>query len=379
MQTIRAELRKVAFLLPSLEGGGAERVYLNIANHFVASGLEVDMVLADRRGPFLERLDDRVRVVALSSRWKPGSVLALARYLRQEPPEILLPAMDIMNVAALFARTLSRSAVPIVVTSHLHMSMQVTGRRRLKDRVVSWLARALYRKAEAVVAVSEGVAKDLSARTGIPGDVIEVIHNPVDLQAIRSAAEQAPDHPWAMPGQPEFLVSIGRLVPQKDYPTLLQAFARVNHRGDLRLIILGEGPERPVLEAMAEELGLGRWVSFPGFSENPFSILSQASALVLSSRWEGFGLVLVEALACGCPVITTDCRSGPREILDGGRFGTLVPVGDPDALARAIELRNSRGRDPSQLRKRAEAFRVEAVAEKYLQVLKRAASQARRD
>jgi glycosyltransferase involved in cell wall biosynthesis len=128
---------------------------------------------------------------------------------------------------------------------------------------------------------------------------------------------------------------------------------------------------------MAEDLGLGKVVSFPGFSANPYPILSQASALVLSSRWEGFGLVLVEALACGCPVISTDCRSGPREILDGGRFGTLVPVGDPDALARAMEMRNSAGSDPSQLRKRAEAFRVESVAERYLEVLKRAASLAR--
>ncbi len=364
------ELKRVSFLLPSLEGGGAERVYVTIANQLVRWGLDVDMVLAANRGTFLEELDPRVRVVDLSVRSKPGSLPALARFLHEEPPDVLLSAMDIMNVVALLARTLGRSTVPTVVTSHLHMSNQLAGRRRFKDRVVSWLARRLYRRAEAIVAVSEGVADDLAGRTGISRSCIEVIQNPVDIPKVQEAALEDPEHPWASSGQLELLVSIGRLVPQKDYPTLLRAFAMVKARQGLRLLILGEGPERRTLEALSEELGISDTVSLPGFVRNPYSFLGRAVSLVLPSRWEGFGVVLVEALACGCPVISTDCQSGPREILENGRFGTLVPVGDPGALAEAIEGRHAASWDPADLKRRAEDFRVEAVARKYLTVMK---------
>jgi len=230
----------------------------------------------------------------------------------------------------------------------------------------------LYPQAHNIVAVSQGVAEDLSTLIQLSPDRVTVIYNPVITPNLLEQALAPLTHPWFEREQPPVILGAGRLSLQKDFPTLLRAFALVRQHRPARLVILGEGEERANLERLAIELGIQNDVSMPGFVDNPFAFMAKASVFVLSSAWEGFGNVLVEALACGCPVVATDCRSGPREILDNGRYGRLVPVGDHEALAKAIleTLDNPDFPADRQTRiQRAMEFSVDAAVDKYLKVL----------
>jgi glycosyltransferase involved in cell wall biosynthesis len=195
-----------------------------------------------------------------------------------------------------------------------------------------------YPWADGIIVVSNGVRDDMARVTKIPSERITVIYNPSVVRDEVWEKAQAPlDHPWLKPGQPPVIIAVGRLQIQKDYPTLFSAFAQVRKRLPARLLILGEGRERGSLEELVRKLGLENDVSMPGFVMNPYAYMARASLFVLSSRWEGLPTVLIEALCCGTSVVSTDCPSGPREILKGGEYGRLVPVGDVDALAQAIE------------------------------------------
>jgi glycosyltransferase involved in cell wall biosynthesis len=235
------------------------------------------------------------------------------------------------------------------------------------------LARWLYPWADLIVAVSHGVAKDLAA-LGVRRPAT-VIYNGLDLAEVARLAAADPMHPWLDPGAPPVILAAGRLAPQKDYPTLLRAFHLVRAQRPCRLVILGDGPLWPELRQMARELpSIGTYrpaldIAFAGHAHNPFAYMARASCFVLSSAWEGFGLVLAEALSCGCPVVSTDCRSGPREILDGGRYGRLAPVGDVEALAEAIEATLDAPPDRGVLKRRAAEFSAEAMVERYLQAI----------
>ncbi len=360
---------RIAIFLPSLEGGGAERVYINLANRFVASGLPVDMVLVWARGPYLSELDARIRVVDLAVRSKVQTIPALARYLRRDPPQVLLSAMDISNVAALLARQLSGRRVRVVVSCHVHLSSQAKHGQRLHDRALPWLARLLYPGADRIVAVSRGVAEDLAKLLKRPIERIDVIYNPIAVDTVRAQAAAKAGHPWLREGEPPVLLSVGRLIPQKDYPTLFRAVAKVRQNRAVRLIVLGEGPERAALEQLADQIGISDILAMPGFVDNPFAYMRQARLFVLASRWEGFGLVIIEALACGCPVLSTDCPSGPAEILERGKHGRLAPVGDVDAMARAIEESLDAPVDSEGLVMRARDFDLDRIARMYLDTL----------
>jgi glycosyltransferase involved in cell wall biosynthesis len=226
-----------------------------------------------------------------------------------------------------------------------------------------------YRGADTVVAVSGGVAQDLSRFGRLPGGKIRVIHNPVFDPAISALAQEAPTHPWFEPKGPPIVLAAGRLHRQKGFDVLLEAFAIARSEVDCRLVILGEGPERAALLARAERLGLSYDIDLPGFCANPFALMSRAGAFVLSSRWEGFPNALVEAMACGAPVIATDCPSGPHEILKGGEIGSLVPVDDARALGHALLFTLLSQPDTSQTRARAHSFSVTAAADQYLEAL----------
>jgi glycosyltransferase involved in cell wall biosynthesis len=230
-----------------------------------------------------------------------------------------------------------------------------------------YLIRKSYPSADGIIAVSSGVADDLAEATGIPRESIDVIYNPVVTPEVATASREAVDHPWLAPGEPPVVMGIGRLTPKKDFTTLLQAFAEVRREVPARLMILGEGPERAVLEGLVRTLDLAANVALPGFVGNPYAYLARASLFVLSSRWEGLPTVLIEAMFCGAPVVSTDCPSGPREILNGGRYGRLVPVGDLAALAQAITAGitgNIQPAPPESWR----AFELGVVADRYLEM-----------
>jgi glycosyltransferase involved in cell wall biosynthesis len=362
----------IAFFLPSLCGGGAERVVVNLAQGISERGIRVDLVLAAAEGPLLDQVPPAVRVVDLRAPRAIRSLAPLAGYLRRERPRVLVSSMGHANLIAVWAARLAGGVTPVVVTEHNTLSQETQHQRRLVGRLWPHLLRTFYPWANAVVAVSHGAADDLARTSGLPRDRVEVVYNPVITPTMMALARQAPDHAWFAPGQPPVILGVGRLTRQKDFSTLVLAFAEVRRRRTVRLIILGEGEERPTLEAMVRELGLAQDVALPGFRDNAAAYMAGSEVFVLSSAWEGLPTVLIEALAAGARVVSTDCPSGPREILQEGRLGALVPVGDAAALAAAIleALERPPGAVPVDA---LTPFTRDASVDHYLRVIDKAA------
>ncbi len=363
----------VAFLLPNLAGGGVERVVLNLSAALVAAGRSVEVVLLRAEGELLASLDKRVRVVELGVTVPSDALFvlglpALTRYLRARPPRVLYSGMTSLNVMALWARRRSRAATAVVVSEHVPVSVNATT-HPLK-RLLPAIVRRAYPHADAIVAVATALADDLARVARIPRERIDVVYNPVVTPRLLTQAQQPPEHPWFADDAP-IVLGIGRLTPQKDFVTLIEAFALLRARRQCRLLILGEGEQRAELEALVRQRGLEEHVALPGFVPNPASYLGHADAFALSSRYEGLAVVLIEALACGCPVVSTDCLSGPDEILESGRYGRLVPVADPRALADALDATLEAPLPAETLRERAAAFTVEAIAPRYTAIFDR--------
>jgi glycosyltransferase involved in cell wall biosynthesis len=299
-------------------------------------GYPVDLVVAAAEGVFLYELPRTVRLVDLHAPRVLRSLWPLAGYLRQARPRALISSMSHANVVAIWASRLARRHTRVIATVHNTMSQSTPQQGRLAGGLWPHLLRTFYPWASAVVAVSEGAADDLARTSGLPRERVQVVYNPVITPAMQALARQSPNHPWFHAGQPPVVLGVGRLTRQKDFPTLIRAFAMVRKCRTARLMILGEGEERPRLSSLVDELGLAEDVALPGFRENAAAYMSGAALFVLSSAWEGLPTVLIEALAAGTRVVSTDCPSGPREILQNGRLGALVPVGDVSALARAM-------------------------------------------
>ena len=411
----------IVILIHRMGGGGAEKVAVNLLKGFVNQGLKVDLVLLWKEGVFLNHIPSQVRVINLNAptnlypyrwhrllkflwkrhlssfdldcflklnaisakiafyfrgmsamypAWINTIALRLANYLRENRPYALLAILPIPNIIALKARQFANTTFRLIVNEQntLSLALQINLRRQF----IEWCVKTFYPKADIIVAVSQGVAEDLIQNYGVPEEKVKIIFNPIATEELFELLKQPASHPWFEREQPPIILGVGRLTRQKDFPALLRAFSLVRQVRPAKLLILGEGEERANLERLAIELGIQNDVSMPGFVDNPFAFMSKASVFVLSSAWEGFGNVLVEALACGCPVVATDCRSGPREILDNGRYGRLVPVGDYEALAKAIleTLDNPDFPATKEERiQRALEFSLDAVVEKYLQVL----------
>lgn len=358
----------IALLIPELNGGGAQRVVANLANVFAERGLRVDVVVARAEGPLLADLSPSVRLVDCSSR-KIGQFLhRTTKYLRAERPRAMLTTLRDANIVGPLARLLAGARTRVVVREANTLAQ---GQRRggIRQAVLTGLMRTAYRSADHIVANSRATADDL-VRFGLASaGAVQVIHNPLDIAEIRRAAAEPLDHPWFVCGSSPVILGVGRLVPQKDFTTFLQAVALVRRVRDVRAMILGDGPLRSELENEVSRLGLQGSVQMPGFVKNPHRYFSRASVFALSSRWEGFGNVMVEALAVGTPVVATDCPGGPSEILAQGEFGELVLPGDAHALAEAIDRCLSTTPDRERLRARAEAFDVDGIATSYLRSL----------
>jgi glycosyltransferase involved in cell wall biosynthesis len=379
---VTTDPRHLALVLSDLGGGGAQRRMLTLARAFADRGHRVDVVVTSSEGPFRTELSPAVRLVPLASRGARlrgiasrrgprvlASFAALARYFATERPDAVLSTSNPANLACLWARTRARVSLPVVVSVNVHLSAATGERQRAWGPLLRTLVRRAYAKADAIVANSQGVADDLVRSASVPPERIAVIHNPVDVTAIRERAREPVEHPWTAPGGPPLVLAVGKLKLQKDFPTLLRAFARVRAAQPARLVILGEGEERHRLERLARELGVAADAALPGFVTNPFAWMARAAVLVHPSAWEGFSNVLCEALACGCPVVSTDCPGGSGEILDHGAIGPLVPVGDDRALADAILALLSDPPDPERLRARVARFSVDAAVDRYLDVV----------
>lgn len=327
---------RVAIFTSSMGGGGAQRSMLRLAGGLAERGYAVDVVLARAEGHYRGELSDAVRVVGLNVKRLLLAVPPLVRYLRRERPAALLSSLDYVNVVALWARRLAGVATRTIVNEQNTLSLAVAHASRWRTRTMPVLIHRFYPWADGIVAVSHGVADDLAQVARLRRDAIQVIHNPVVTARLKAMSEEPVDHPWFRPGEPPVLVALGRLVPQKDFAALIRAFAGARRARPARLLILGDGPERQALESLAAACGVERDVQLPGWIVNPYPHMRRSRVFVLSSRWEGLPTVLIEALFCGLRVVSTDCPSGPREILDNGRHGLLVPVGGVDELRVAM-------------------------------------------
>lgn len=361
----------VSVFLPALAGGGAERAMMHLAQGFAERGLKTDLVVAEAEGAYLSKIPAGVRLVDLQARSPVvvSKTFALRRYLQQERPEALFSALDIASSATL-ARRLAGVPTQVVMCVQTNLSQQFRDHQpHTFGRVRPQLVRLMYPWADALVAASAGVAADVARMTHMSPDRVRVIYNPVVTPEVMAKTQEPVDHPWFAPGEPPVLLGVGRLVSQKDFPTLIRAFARVRQERPARLMILGEGEDRAQLEALVRSLNLEADVALPGFAENPYAYMAQASVFVLSSIFEGFGNVVAEALAAGTPVVSTDCESGPAEILENGRYGRLTPTRDPEAIARAVLQTLDEPRNSPELIARAQSFSVANITDQYLQVL----------
>ena len=360
----------IAIVLHDLRGGGAERACLRLAGGLAARGRRVHLVLVRGGGAYESEIPPGPRVTILGSRRVVHAIPALAAWLRREQPAAVLSALTHMNVATLAAARLSGTRARIAVSERNQISAKAAGARTPWQKLLYRAVPLAYRAASDVIAVSGGVARDLAQFGALPCDRIHVIHNPVFSDELELQSAILPDHPWFAPDGPPIVLAAGRLHRQKGFDTLIRAFARTRAEVDCRLVILGEGDDRAALEDQARQLGLAYDIDLPGFCANPFALMARAGAFVLSSRWEGFPNALVEAMACGAPVIATDCPSGPREILEGA--APLVPVDDVDAMAAALTATLRMRPDTAPTRARARGFSVSAAADRYLQLLERA-------
>lgn len=355
----------ISIFLSDLRGGGAEKVAVNIANSFVQRGYAVDIVLLSAKGEFIDNLDPKIRVVDLKVQRMRWALISLLRYFRQVRPSAFLACMWPLTVIALWARMLTRTSTRLVVSEHTTWSQS----ELLQRLSIGWQARTsmhhFFPKADGIVAVSKGAADDLANFASLQRSSISFIYNPIvaNLPSLEYLPPAAPSAWWK--GSHRRVLAVGTLKPIKDYHTLLNAFAALRQQIDARLLILGEGECRAALEAHARRLGIADSVFMPGFVKEPAPYFRHADLHVLSSTGEGFGNVIVEALAEGTPVVSTDCPSGPREILCDGQFGRLVPVGDVDGLAAAMQASLTSKHDRAALIARALDFSIEKAVDQY--------------
>jgi len=356
---------RISFFLPNLQPGGAERVFVTLANHF-AGLTKVDLVLCNSQGALLTEVSPQVQLVDLGARNEYYSLIPLMKYLNQNSPDVLLSTLDLSSIIAVLAKKLSNSQTGLII--RLASTISIQERSRAKKKTEQFLMKRLFPYANAIVAVSQGVAQDFMEYTGNAGDKIRVIYNPAVSQKLFEQAEMPVTHPWLVEHDLPVILAVGRLARAKNYPLLVRAFAALQPDIPSRLLILGEGDERSHIEDLARSLGVIDRVEMPGFDPNPFASMKKADCFVLSSDYEGLPNVLIQAMACGCPVISTDCPSGPREILAGGQYGHLVPVGDEGSLLEAMRrsLGGDRRKPPETWMRQ---FELDHVAEQYWRLI----------
>jgi glycosyltransferase involved in cell wall biosynthesis len=391
--------------------GGVQKIFGILANGLVSDHNQVEVVVYKNEGPWRRHLDPRVSVLELTPGHNLGARLAalqseprllaqlcrpillaprasetlkyltsLADYLKQRRPASLLAATPYINIEAVLARSLAHSHARLVLSERTHLTESVLScsqrkNRRWHRRHIGPLIREAYNKADAIIAISQGVADDL-AGIGVDSDKIHVVYNPVIGPDFADRLNQPASHPWANDKSVPLLLFVGRLAPQKDLPTLVTALAIVLRRRPVRLLLVGGSGEPSKFEMqqrrifdLASQLSVREYIDVIGFEDNPVPYMRECSVFVLTSRFEGFGNVLVEALAAGAAVVSTDCPSGPSEILDGGRFGKLVPVGDAEALAVALlEALDCPG-DKAGRHSWLQRFRSDAGIEQYKDII----------
>ncbi len=361
--------KRLAVFLATSGHSGVDRIMKTLLPSIADRGIRVDFLHVAGHGPCIEGNQTDLRVIELGASHSFTSLLPLIRYLRREKPDAILSDKDRVNQVAIIAKCLSGIDAKIAVRYGQTVS------KRLKNRpgwqkISHFLSmKYLYRRAEAIVAPSKGAALDLSNFTRIPVEKITVIPNPIDPGRIRILAGEPLDHQWFHSKKCPIIIGLGELTHRKGFDSLIRAFAILKRKKPARLFLMGKGRGKEKLEKLCRELGLENDVEFAGYKENPFPFLAGADLFVQPSRYEGFGMALLEALALGIPVVATDCPSGPREILQDGRFGRLVPVEDHEAMADAMQESLSSPSDPEYLLQATNPYSLDRVTDRYLDIL----------
>ena len=359
---------RIAFFLPNLYGGGAQRVGINLLKGMVEyENIDLDLILGIAEGPYLDKIPQGVNTIDLGVRRTIQGLMPLRNYLNTIRPIALLSHMNYVNAIALLAK--GTTTVDTKIIGVEHNTLSASSPRSFSDKTVVWLMKLLYPHAAKIVGVSQGVSKDLEVELGLKKGLVQTIYNPVIDSELLAKAEETVEHPWLQSNRDPVFLAVGRLTQQKDFANLIKAFAVVRAKRPAKLIILGEGELRGELEALIASLGIAENVSLPGFVNNPYAFMKRADVFTLSSQWEGLPTVLIEAMACGCSVVSTDCPSGPEEILASGKYGQLVPIKDTQALGRGMltALENPISKDI--LKQRSLIFSTEQIVPQYLDLL----------
>ena len=406
---------RIAFLLDNLSGGGAEKVILNLAAGFARLGYQVDLLVCKAEGVLRNYIPAGVNLIPLqpvsSARGTAAAMFAdpagyreilgtivsrkklpkafryipaISRHLKQSSVALLVSALPKSNINAVLAQRMSGTDTRVVLGAHIHLSAQdseAMSRGKSRIRALRPMMRRYYRQANVVVAVSKGVARDTREYLDLPEDTVSTIYNPVAAKEIVGLSEELPEHAWFENRDVPVVLGIGRFVKQKNFPLLVRAFAELRKKRRVRLVLLGgddssceQTRHKAELEELAAELGVAEDLDMPGYKENPYPYFRRASVFALSSQFEGFGNVLVEALFCGCPVVSTDCPSGPAEILRDGEFGRLVSVDDAQGMADALDAMLEEKIDSRVLRARGEEFSVDQAVDNYNKLFNRLVS-----
>ncbi len=343
---------------------------LNIANGLAAKGLEIDLVLVQTKGEYVEQISTQVNLVELSCSRLISALPSLASYLRKNRPKALLSALEDTNIVAIFAKLLANSSSRLVVTVHNHLAHEIAHSKNLKRKLVPYLLRWIYSYADAVVGVSQGVVDNL-VDFGVAKHKTFKIYNPIITPDLTEKLSGQIEQPSFQLDQRPLILGVGRLTKQKDFQTLIFALKAARKFLSAHLVILGDGEDKAHLVNLVHQLGLQDAVTFLGFVSNPYIFMREADVFVLSSAWEGFGNVLVEAMFCGTPVVSTDCESGPAEILENGKYGYLVEVGHAESMAQAIvDTLQKKPVGSEALKQRASTFSLENSLAKYMELLK---------
>lgn len=329
-------MSRVLFFVPFFFGRGPERVMVNLARGMREKGLEVDFLVGRADVPFVEELGKSGRVIELGCSRTILCLPGLIRYMKQEKPYFVISALEGPNIIVLISRFFTNPRPKVIITVHSVLSKALKEKNFMYSLVILPLIRLFYPLADAIVAVSEGVSKELNRLAGIKEEKISVIYNPVITPELFEKAKEEVSHPWFNQKNFPVVVSVGRLTPAKDFSTLMRAFSIVKGEIEAKLIIIGDGEDKENLESLVKKLGLENDVEFTGFISNPYKYIKRSSLFVLSSKYEALPTVLIEAMALGIPVVATDCPGGVKEILGYGKCGEIVPVGDSEKLAEGI-------------------------------------------
>ena len=359
---------KIAFFVSGLRPGGIGRYVLNLAEGFVKKGLKVDIILPKEIEAYHHFIPGEVNIINLQTNRTLKSFFPLIRYLKKEKPFALISANDYVNVTAITACKIAGVKTKMVSTIHTDRS-NADNNNLFKEYLFKIIARRVYPLSNNIVAVSKGVSENAVKIYNLPQYLVKVIYNPILDDRLFEKMNERVNHKWFRGGNYKIILGVGRLMKEKDFPSLIKAYKIVRERRPAKLVLLGEGVERNYLQKIIVENDLEADVDLPGFVDNPYSYMKKADLLVLSSKYEGLPTVLVESMAVGTPVVSTDCPSGPSEILENGKYGILVPVGNVALMAEAIENALDEPVDSEALRLRAMDFSIDKITEKYASLI----------